>query len=312
MYRLVLIAVVLAVGAGTGLAQSSGGIQWQNNPQQAVALAQRTQRPLMFYVLASSRDRDDRLERAQRRALADPRVLRLAQRFIPVRLSRSRHRDLLEQLHLRPSANMEMSFVAPDGSRLDSISATGVANADSLAQKLALVFNFHRQRVFDRDLRPVLENKEAKPAELQAALNRIQEFTILGADSAVVKLLGRENLDPKTASLCYDVLAHLSTKIAVEKLLDLSFNGNAKAANTLTKCTPAAAEMMLPQIVLEDGAIRVDIYRAATRICRIKKVKSDKWWAKAEGRRRQHEIDRVKEIVAEVSKKWKAKYEEYR
>ena len=312
MRGVVPIIVLLVGGVAVGLAQSSQGIQWQKDPQQAVALAQRTKLPLMFYVLPGSSDRDERLERAQRRALADPRVLRLSQRFIPVRLSRSRHRDLLEKVHLRRTASMEMSFVAPNGDRLDNISAGGIAEPDSLAQKMARVFNFYRQRLFDTEQRPVLEKKESKPAEIRAALERIRDFIILGADSTVVTLMEREGLDAKNAALCYDVLAQLSTQISVNKLLDLSLDGDANAAKALTKCTPAAAELMLGQMITEDGGVRVDIYKAVTKICRIKKVKSNQWWERAKERLHIKERERVTELVGQAARQWKRENEEYR
>lgn len=312
MRRDVLIAVVLLCGTAVGLAQSSQGIKWQTDPQQAVAMARQTRLPLLFYVLAGSRDRDDRIESAQRRALSDPRVLMLSQRFITVRLSRSRHRDMLESVYLRQSSNMEMSFVTPDGKRLDSLGASGVANADSLAQKMALVFNFYRQQLFDQELRPVLEKKDAEPADLQQALGVIRDFTIVGADNAVGALLERKGLDPKTLGLCYDVLAHLSTKISLQKLLDLSFAGDTKATKALTQCTPAAAELMLDQLLTENGLVRLDIYRAVAKICRIKSIKSDKWWNNAKPRLFDQEIDRVTKLVRETSARWKQLNEEYR
>ena len=70
----VLIFAVLIGGVASGLAQS-GGIRWQSDPQQAVAASQQTQLPLMCYLIGSSDDRDQRLERDQRRAMADPRVI---------------------------------------------------------------------------------------------------------------------------------------------------------------------------------------------------------------------------------------------
>ena len=308
MRRSVLIFAVLVGGVASGLAQS-GGIRWQSDPQQAVAVSQQTQLPLMCYMLGSSDDRDQRLERDQRRAMADPRVILLSKRFVPVRISRVRHRQFLEQLHLRETDNMKISFVAPDGSELGDIGSSGIANADALVQKMALVFDFHRQRMFDRELRPVLENKESKPDEIRTALLRVRDFTIVGADATVAALLDRQGIDKGTGTLCYEVLAQLSTKVAVTKLLERSAAGDETATAALTKCTPEAAEMMLEQLVGADGVVRLDIYRAVGKICRVKSVKADRWWEKAKDRLKTKEIERIRGLVETASKQWKAQNE---
>ncbi|MFH1748690.1 MAG: hypothetical protein ABIG44_16775 [Planctomycetota bacterium] len=312
MRRCTLITVMLLAGSALAQAQSSQGIKWQTDPQQAIALSQQTKLPILFYVLAGSGDRDNDIERAQRQALSDPRVLMLSQRFIPVRLSRSKHRDLLEGFYLRKHSNMEMSFVTPDGKQLGNLSTGGVANADSLSQKMALVFNTYRQQLFEQELKPIVDKADASPAELRQVLGVIQNFTIVGADGSLCNLVKRKGLDKQTLNLCYEVLAHLSTKTSVQKLLELSFDGDIKATQALTKCTPAAAETMLDQLVTEDGLVRLDIYKACAKICQIKSVKSDKWWNNAKPQLFDKEINRVTEIVRETSARWKILNEEYR
>ncbi|HQL53377.1 MAG TPA: hypothetical protein PLQ87_01615, partial [Phycisphaerae bacterium] len=74
-----VLLLTLWLGMGVAAAQESV-IQWMTEPQPAIAEARRSYRPLMVYVLASSKDRDDKLENEQRRALSDPRVLALCQR----------------------------------------------------------------------------------------------------------------------------------------------------------------------------------------------------------------------------------------
>lgn len=305
MPRMLAPAVILLGAATVALAQSGQGIIWQSNPQQAVALAQKANRPLLCYVLATTSDRAERLERDQRRALADSKVVSLARRFVCVKISRVRHKEFLEPFHLRENASLEISFVAPTGEQLGSISGGGVAEADTLAEKLYRVFDFHRQKLFDRELRPVLENKDAKPNEIQAALQTVREFTIGGADATVAALLDRGDLDTKTTTRCYDVLAELSTKISVEKLMSLAESGDTKATKALSKCTPAAAEMMLESWITQEGLIRLELYQAMGKICRIKSLKSDKWWQNAKDYLKTKEIDRVTELVRKSAEAWK-------
>ncbi len=115
-----LASLVLLLTAPLTLAQCDE-IPWRTDPRQAVSEAQRTLRPIMVYVLAGSEDRDNNLQNAPRWALADPRVVPLAQRFIPLRLSRSADRDVLRDFGLSETANMMMSFVTPDGKHLGDL-----------------------------------------------------------------------------------------------------------------------------------------------------------------------------------------------
>ena len=311
MPRFLSIAIVIIFTAPV-LAQGTAGIRWQNDPEQAVAQAKNTKLPLMCYVLSGEKDRDEKVHSKQNRAFADPRVVKLSERFVCLKLSRSGHRDKLAQFHLSPAANMEISFVAPaDGSQLGDIGPTGVADPVSLAQKMALVFNVHRQRLFDAELKPVLENKDAKPADLLAALGRVRELTILGADATVAALLDAEGLDAKVVASVYDVLAYLSTKASVAKLLERSPH-DPKATEALGKCTPAGAEMMFEQIHGEGDTVRLDVYHAVAKICKISSLKADPWWAKANTTLRNKELERVGKIVADDAKRWKALNEDYR
>jgi hypothetical protein len=317
MCRFAPLLVLFVGGVASGLAQSKG-VQWQTDPDKAVAEARQAKKPVMFYVLAGTEFRDQHIENAQRRAWADPRVIRLAQRFVPVKLSRSRDRALLPQIGLRETSNMEIAFIAPEpdvsgkAHVIDTLGAQGVGDPGTLAQKMALVFNFYRQQLFDQELRPILENKDAKPEAVRAALLRIREYTIVGADASVGALLDREKLDAKIAALCYDVLAELSTKISVQKLLDLSAKGTRPATEALTKCTPAAAEMMLDQWRTDEGATRLDVYHAITKICGITNVRPDRWWEKSPKPRQDDEVKRVEGLVRKASERWKKDYAEYR
>jgi hypothetical protein len=312
MRHFMMVLLVAACACAVGQAQSSQGIQWDTDPQRAVAAAQKTKLPLLIYVLAGSKDRDDKTEQMQRKALDDPRVRRLSQRFICARVSRSAHRDFLQQLHLSPSANMEIFFVAPDGTTLGDLGPGGVGNADSLCQKMSQVFTYYRQRLFDTELRPILEDKDAKPAELRPALERVRDLIITGADVTVATLLDREGLDAKTAALCYQVLAQLSTKAGVAKLLERSVGGDSDATKALSECTPAAAQIMMAQIKTGDGGVRLDIYRAVGRICRIENLKPDKWWEKSKETLQEKELERIGKLVEDDAERWKKENELYR
>ena len=77
MYRHVPMLLVACFALAAAEAQQT--IQWRTDVPGAIATAKQTRLPLMFYVLGRNEDRDNNLDNAQKRALADPRVVRLSQ-----------------------------------------------------------------------------------------------------------------------------------------------------------------------------------------------------------------------------------------
>lgn len=310
-----LVAVLVWAMIPAAGAQQKGTINWSLRPKESISLAQKYKRPLMFYVLRSSRHRDHDLERDQKRAFADPVVYYLSQRFVSVKLSQYQHRDLLKKWGLSDRANMIIVFTNPKGEKIDEISAGGVGNPDSLAQKMYLVFNFYRQQLYDEELRPTLENTKASVADLKKALGYVKDFTIEKADAAVIEILKRDRLDKGVEKLCYDVLAQLSTRPGLEELFTLALSEDRVAANAarkaLGKCTPAAAEMMLPDLESDDPAVRLLAYKSATKICKVRSVKADRFWDGKNEQVKAKEIERVTKLVQSEAKRWR-KRNEYR
>lgn len=308
--RLLILAGVLLLGQ-PALGQSSGAIQWSLDVEQSIAHAQQTHRPLMFWVLAGSDNRDKRVERDQKRAFADPLVLELSSRFVPVRLSRSRYRDQLEKWNLSPRTNLEIVFATPDGDRIDTLASGGVRQADVLARKMTLVYRHYRRVLFDQELKPKLEDESTPDEELEQALTLITELVILPADQSVIALLERPSLSDGTRRAIYDALATLSTSASVEALVARA-REDERAATALQKCTPDAAERMLPALEGDDAAMQLAVYHAVTRICKLRDVKSDLFWTGRYQVVKQKEIDRVRREVTEVAQRWRQRYAEYR
>lgn len=301
--RTSLIPIVLAFSASAVHAQES--IRWLSDPQQAVETSKKTGRPIMAYVLAGTRDRDDDIERDQKRAAADPRVVKLAQRFVCLRLSRSAHRDVLGQFGLQPSANMMISFVAPDGKKIDDLSAAGMTKADSWAQKMSLVLKAYGAKLYQEEVRPVLEKDDAKPAELKEAFNTIREYQIADADAGLIKMLERENLKPEVQKDVLDLLALLSTREGTKKLVDLAVAGDAKAAKALENCEPPAAEVMVEVLRSDDAKFPYAVYQAIGKVCKIGSLKPETFFEKSPARQRDEEIARVREQVRKAADKWR-------
>jgi hypothetical protein len=286
-------------------------IPWSLQVEQAVARARQEQRPLMFWVLGGSRNRNDRIERDQKRAFADPLVRELAGRFVPVRLSRSRYRDLLEKWRLSPRTNLEIVFVTPDGERIDTLAPGGVADPEIFARKMTLVFRHYRGQMFAREIKPKLEDDATSEKELRAALGRIAEFLILSADKSVIDLFERRALGAETRKQAYDTLAALSTSASVEFLLGLAVEDE-RAAAALQRCTPDGAEQMLTKLGGDDPELHLAVYRAVTRICKLRDVKRDRFWQGRIASLKRKETERVSRLVAATAKRWRERYADYR
>ncbi len=292
-------------------AQQDAAIQWSLKVEEAVAHAGETKQPLMFWVVGRSDSRDHRLERDQKRAFRDRLVVELSRRFLTVQLSRSRYREQLEEWNLSPWTNLEIVFATPAGEKIDTLAPAGVANAEALARKMALVYRHYRGVVFEREIKPKLEDEQASDRDLRLALKLVAEFLILSADQSVIQLLERESLGGAVRDEVYDVLAALSTPASVEALLERARDAE-RAGAALARCTPDAAERMLPALDGEDADLRLAVYRAVTRICKIRDVKNDRFW---QGRNlviKRKEIERVRQIVTATAKRWRERYAEYR
>lgn len=287
-------------------------IQWQTDVAKAMRLAQQRNVPLLFFVPGSGRNEDSDLEDAVQRTFRDAIVVQLVeQRFVPVRLVRSSDtRALFAQLGLRPDFGLQVVFATPAGQPMEP--PTGAATApETFRQKLVLIFRKHRADVFNRDLKPVLDDPNADEKRLLAALKMIEDFTLLEADQAVIALARRAGLSDKVRGRVWEVLAALSTRPAVEALLEAATQ-DPKAAAALEKITPGAAEYLLDAIGGEDAQRHLIAYRAAARAAGIRDVKPPRFWEGRNERIKTQEIERVRHLVRRAAKAWNEQYAEYR
>jgi hypothetical protein len=303
MTRSLFVLVLLAFAASA--AAQNTDLPWRTDPQPAVAEARQQDRPLLVYVLAGTKDRDDKLELAHRRSFSDPRVQRLAQRFVPLKLSRSVHRDVLKDFGLPESANMVMTFVTPDGKVLGDSSAGGIAQPDSLAAKLVAALQSYAEALYEERLKPVLENADAQPADVKAALRTIGELRITVAEQDLFKFLARDKLDAALRSTACETLAALSTKTIMAKLLDLSGTGDKAAAKALEKCTPVGAEYLWADLQPDATPFDYPLYKIIAKICDVREAKPEKWFDTAKPQARQDHLAKIEKLVHEAAKRWK-------
>ena len=203
-------------------------------------------------------------------------------------------------------------FATPGGEKIDRFSA--VHQPDTFAQKMTLVFNVYRTRLFDLEIKPVLAEHKTKAATLKKAFAVIARFNIEQADAAVIEVLDRWKTDRAMSKQGFAALASMSTKPAVDYLFTKAKTGmhGQNAAAALAKCTPAAAESMLPNLTGEDADRMLLAYKAVCKICRVKKPKPDRFWKGKNQRLKSREIERVKKQVEKTATRWKNSYGRYR
>ena len=308
MTRFAISMTAVLLAAVPALAQQS--IRWTTDVPAAIEAAQKNKAPLMFYVKGSSGGDDDveDYEREHKHAFADPRVVELAQNFVCVQMSRSRYRDQLEAWKLSPRTNLEMVFTKPDGTLISTLSAAGIATKASLAQKMSLVLQAHREEYFRSEIEPVLTDESADIKDIQAALRQVADMRIKSADNLVIGILGREKLDARTYKAALDALAALSTKPAVDKLFELALQ-DPKLEKVLQECTPAGAEFLLDYIGGEDFDKHLVAYHAVTKICKVSRPKNDRFWSGPNERIKVEENERVREAVKKAAERWKAEHD---
>lgn len=308
MFRGLSVGLVALAACAAAHGQNQS-LTWSEDVEKGVAESKRTLKPMMCYVLGREADRDDDIEREQKKAFRDPRVIELSRRFVTVKLSRSRHREQLQKWGLPGDAHLYIVFVTPDGERYGDVGPQAAGIADTLAQKMVLAFREYRQKLFEKELKSRLESEKTEPKDIRIALKVIEEFIIEQADATIVELLQRPKLAEDVRKQALLTLAELSTRVAVKELVDEGVRDEAAAA-ALRKCTPQAAEYMLEG--LDAVSTRVLVYDAVTKICKIQNVKPEKFWQGDNERIKSEEIARVKDLVRKTAKRWSEKYAEYR
>jgi hypothetical protein len=313
-----LVAALAFTGAALGQYGSSNkrSLTFSKDAEQGIAQAKRTQLPLMFLVIGDGRERDERLDEPRRKALMDDRVIYAARRFIPVQVVRSdsRLRSLFAKLNVPTEANMDVVFATPDGDRIDTFSALHVP--DTFAQKMTLVFNNYRNQLFQSEIKPKLEDRGAKSADVKKALKVIAEFTIESAAPSVLKALDDWKTDAGVVKEALSTLGELSTPDAVKKLWEIAddkANPNSRAAaEALEKATPVAAEQMLERLNTDNVEERAMVYGVIAKIVGLSNPKPERFWSGPNQRVQQQELDRVAKAVERAARKWRDGYANYR
>lgn len=300
---LIISVVLLTALVGSAAAQNT--IQWRTDPTAAVNEATTTGKPLMAWIGGSEREDESRLDRDQKRAFREPKVYRWSQSFVPLKLSRAQHRQVLSQFGFSEVASLEMRFLTPDGKELGSLGATGIAQPESLVQKMKLVLETYGRQVFDSALKPKLTDEKAKPEDIRQALNVVGNLQIRSADGTLVALLDRPRLDPAIRKQALETLAALGTKPALDELLEAARGGDAVAAKALEQITPAAAELLLPELKADATPFDYLVYKTLTKVAKVPQPKPERYFENSVLKLKQDEVQRVTELVRKAAQQWK-------
>lgn len=266
----------------------------------------------MLWVQGSSSDRSemDKIERDQQRVFATARVVEAAKRFVPVKISRTRYKKELQEWGVGERVNLDLIFVTAEGEKLGELSAGGVANADSLVQKLGLVFAEYCNKIYEKSVKPDLQNEKATAKQQLAALDTVIDYRIASADRDILALLKRGGLDGPVTQKCYSALSKISSKDAVAELFDRAANDK-RAAEALDDCNAGGAEAIIPFLdEQQDGEKFVRAYKAICKICKIGNAKNDKFWSGKNEKVKLDEVKRVKDRAGKAVAAWKEKHEE--
>lgn len=312
MYRALVVATV-AWGLSSGaLGQAQRPIQWISNTQQGVSQAKRAGLPVLFYVTGSGREGGD-LKDAQQRSFRDQLVRGIAEaRFVPIRLSLSSdNRAMLERMGARVGYGFCLVVATPRLELVGMIPPGQLTDARALARQLTTTFRKYRTGLFERELKPKLEEEATRPGDVIKALKTIEKLLIIEADEGVAKLLEREQLSKTVKKQVYNTLAVLSAPAGVKALLEAAPRDKL-AANALKRCTAGAAGEMLPALESENFEEFLVAYEAMTKICKIKGKKPRGFWGGKNERLISAELERVREAVTKSARRWRERYEAYR
>jgi hypothetical protein len=309
MFRLTVVGII---GFGLTASAAAQTVQWISNINQGVGQAKRTGLPLLLYITGSDKDGGD-IKDNQQRAFRDPLVREIVSaRFVPVRQAYgSASKQVLQEVGASPETRLAIVCITPNGKLVGTVGTGQIEQARALATQLTMLFRTYRTGVFERELKPKLEDDATRPGDIIKALKVIEKLLIIEADQGVVKLLENEKLASTVRKQVYGVLAVLSTPRCVKALLEAAPNDKL-AATALKRCTPAGAEEMLSALDLEKPGELPVAYDAVTKICKIKGAKPRGFWNGKNERLLYDEIERVEAEVRKSAKRWRDRYEAYR
>jgi hypothetical protein len=299
---------VLLAGISAGWSCGQVPIQWSSAPERSVQFAQRTLRPLLFYI--PNNEEDNELEDAQQVTFRDPLVVGIvSQRFVPVRLNRSTDNfELMRQWGTPTTYGMYLVITTPGGDLIGTIKPYEAASAPGFARELTNHFRKYRTMLLEDRLRPILEDGDARPADIQWALRMIRDFLITEADEHVVALLESRSVTRQLRPVIFDTLATLGTEKSIETLFSAALL-QSRAAQALYRAPAGALDFLLPELELDNERERMVLaYNAIARIAGLRQPKPEMFWKGPNERLKREELARVRALADRQYEEWEARF----
>lgn len=275
-------------------AAPAAGQNWIANEQAAVAQARKANKPLVFFFRKNEcSDKIDNRREAIAQAFRHPSVVALTQRhFVMCQTDAEVQTDLKRKLGAKL---LDVIITTPDGDVILKLPPADTAQPEKIVEHLRGAAAAHVERVYQREVRPVLTAEAARPADLRKALTRTRQLGLESADADVLRLLRNDKLDTGVRDLAFDVLAELSTQAYVAALLDQA-ERYPRANAALRKCKPRAASHLAGELKGQPTPRFLRAYRALAAVCNTR-AQPDEFWASADDDARRREIDRVKALA---------------
>ena len=288
--------VLLPLLAAPATAQ---GLKWSRDVEAAVQNARRAQSPMMFYLVDRSRRTNDDLRQRQAAVFRDVRVAAAAKGFVCVELPIDQHPELAHRWGLPERSSRYVVYTTPDG---DKVHQSGVGSVDGFVRQIRQGRRQFVQHVWDAELLPVFRANKSDQTELLAAVRRVGDLKITEADFYLAQIVEKREISDGLRGQAFRVLGVLSTKLAVETLVDYAL-ADPRAAKALEECDPIGAERMLSFLESGDARLRAIIYNAVTRICNVARPKNEMFWENADERAQADELRRVRDAVRAAAMK---------
>ncbi len=307
-WTLVLVGMLVVSSA---VAQTRP-IQWISNASQGVAAAQRAGMPVMFYISGEGGQDNSDLERDIQRTFRDKLFVAVAtEHFVPVRLPLSTETEkIMAQIGAPKGVRLSVVCATADGKLLGILRPGQLQDPQTAAQQLMQLFSQYRSNLYQSEVQPVLEDENAKPADLMKALKKIEKYTMLDADAGLAKLLEGDNLTKTLKKRVFGALAKLSTTPAVTTLLKHATTDKT-AALALQRCEEGAGDELATALDSEDFNEFLAAYTAITKIFKLK-AKPKGFWSGQNERLIAEEIQVAREAATNGAKQWDETFGKYR
>src|SRR5262249_29131992 len=145
------------------------------------------------------------------------------------------------------------AVLTADGRLIDQMGPDVVANPAAFQAQLLSAFAKYSDDLYEKELRPLLENPASPKAQARLAVQTVYRLGIRHADKAIIGLLDRKDVTSSERARLYGLIAFLGTEACITKLLDTC--EEPAAVDALGKADLGALQYLLPALPTPEGAV---------------------------------------------------------